>query len=40
MGVKVNQNAIFSKIRKFDSSQIIFVKLNFVIIQEIKISRY
>ena len=40
MGINVAQNAIFSKIRKFDISQINLVELIFLIVQEIKISRY
>ena len=40
IGINVAQNAIFSKIRRFDISQINLVKLIFVIVQEIKISCY
>ena len=38
--IKVAWNAIFSKIKKFDSSQINLVELIFLIVQEMKISRY
>ena len=40
MGINVAQKVIFSKIRKFDISQINLVELIFLIVQEIKISRY
>ena len=40
MEIKVAWNAIFSKIRKLDSSQINWVELFFPIVQEMTISRY
>ena len=39
MNIKVDKNAISSKIMKFDSSQINLVELFFLIIQEMTISR-